>query len=51
MRATDADVADGAILDGGDVGVAHHVILQEHGGVVMQVLQCVGQSGARDGSL
>ena len=51
MVTTDGDVTDGATLDCGDVGVAHHFIVQEHGGVTVQVLQCVGQSGTGDGPL
>ena len=52
MGTTDGDVTDGGVtLDGGDVGVTQHLVVQEHRGVTLQVLQCVGKSGTGEGSL
>lgn len=45
------DVTDGAILDYGYIGMDHVCIVQEHGGVIVEILQCIGQSGAGDGSI
>lgn len=51
MGAIDGDVTDGATLDYGDIRVEHELVVQEDSGVIVQVLQCIGQSGTGDGSL
>ena len=51
MGAIDGDVIDGATLDYGDIRVEHELVVQEDSGVIVQVLQCIGQSGTGDGSL
>ena len=50
MGTTQGDITDGT-LDCGDVGVAQFIIVQDHSGAILQVLQCVGQSGTGDRSV